>query len=103
MHYDIIVGEKILSQIGRMSAGIGGGRRAFLIADRRLLSLSRTVKTSLKKSGWTVESSFLTASEQTKDFRKLFAQYSKLIETGMDRHSVLFALGGGVVGDLAGF
>jgi len=57
----------------------------------------------LKANGIEVSQVSITANEGAKDYQKLFPLFSRLLQSGMDRNSVLFAVGGGVIGDLAGF
>ena len=80
-----------------------GAKRAFIVADARLSGPRAQLERALKKSGCEVASVSLKAAESTKDYRRLFPLYARMIEAKMDRHSVLFALGGGVIGDLWAF
>lgn len=79
------------------------GKQAFIISDKKLAAPSKSLGLSLRKAGWVVRETSILVSESAKDYRKIFALYSKLIESKIDRDGVLFALGGGVIGDLSGF
>jgi 3-dehydroquinate synthase len=57
----------------------------------------------LKVAGWETHLVRVPATEGFKDFGKIYPLYSELLRAGADRHTVLFALGGGVIGDAAGF
>jgi len=82
---------------------LGRPGRAFVVADRRLKGQIATVLKALKADGWDVHVVRVPATEGFKDFRKIYPLYSALLRAGADRHTVLFALGGGVIGDAAGF
>ena len=58
---------------------------------------------SLEKSGFSASSVTLPPGEQTKCGDQVFALYSECIKAGLDRKSFIVALGGGVIGDLAGY
>jgi len=100
--YDILVGRNLISRAGSLLKPLDA-KKAFFISDSRLSSTTSKLASSLRKAGWETNGLQLPAREATKDFRKIFPIYSKLIQSGMDRHSVLIAVGGGVIGDLAGF
>ena len=58
---------------------------------------------SLNRAGWQISELAVTAGESLKDFQRLSPLYEKMLARGIDRSSTLFALGGGTVGDAAGF
>ncbi len=99
--YSVMVGPGLIDSLPW--APLIKGKQAFIIADKRLEKMGRRLSTSLAKSGWNVGSATIPVSESAKDYRKIFSLYTKLIENRMDRDSVVFALGGGVIGDLCGF
>lgn len=100
--YDILVGRGLLAKTPSLVKGLKS-KRAFILADIRLAEVAKDLGRALGQAGWATQGFSLTARESAKDFKKMFEIYSRLIESGMDRHSVLFAVGGGVIGDLAGF
>lgn len=100
--YDIVVGSGVLNQAATLVKPFKA-KRAFIIADTRMADAAKRLGRSLGKSGWDTSGVSLKAQESAKDFRKMFEIFTQLIESGVDRHSVLFAVGGGVIGDLAGF
>lgn len=77
--------------------------QAFLIADRELKSHTLTVDRALRAAGWKTQIIPLDANEGAKSLSALDQIYRQLIEGGADRNSVLFAVGGGVMGDITGF
>jgi 3-dehydroquinate synthase len=62
-----------------------------------------TVTQSLQAAGWRTDVVTLPAGEPTKSLDVIAQVYDRLIELQADRQTVVFALGGGVVGDAAGF
>lgn len=96
---------KSLSEVpGLMSeAGLQPGR-CLLVTDENVAAHYRTpLRTSLEKAGWTVQAIVLPPGESTKSASFLHKIYDEALEWGIDRSTPVLALGGGVVGDLAGF
>ncbi len=58
---------------------------------------------ALREAGFTVGRAVVPAGESSKSGEPLFHVYDKAIETGLERSSFMVALGGGMVGDLAGY
>ena len=100
--YDIVVGSSICSRLGSLLGGFPS-KRAFIISDRGLSSARKTLIQGLEKAGWEVHEIPVQAGEHLKDFRQVFKVYGALLKKRAHRDSVLFALGGGSVGDAAGF
>lgn len=102
--YDIMVGENLLDQAGQTISPLSKGDKAVIVTDSNVapLYLAR-LENSLSAAGIEHTAITLPAGEQTKSFEHLQALTDKLFETGVDRKTMLIALGGGVIGDLAGF
>jgi len=100
--YSILVGSGILSDFTRLTRSLQFSQ-AFFIVDSRLKSLAVELGRALSDQGIRVTQVAVPAREASKDYRRLFPLYAKLIQTGQDRNSLLIAVGGGVIGDLAGF
>lgn len=100
--YEIRVGRGIVDRIGRWLPS-EGRRRAFVIADRALESQTRRLRAALERAEWEVTTIPVRAGEGLKDLTSIYPIYGKLLKAKADRHSHIFALGGGVVGDAAGF
>ncbi len=62
-----------------------------------------TVRRALEDVGYQVTVEIVSAGEEAKSFQQFESLCSKLVGEGLDRRSAICALGGGVVGDLAGF
>ena len=78
-------------------------KRAFIISDQALGQARAKLKSVLKKSGWEVTEIVVRAGEELKDIQSIYPLFGKLMAARADRDSTLFALGGGTVGDAAGF
>src|SRR3989304_4994677 len=102
--YPILLGAGILSGLGEAVRELTGGDRICIVTDSRVarfyLPLARK---SLEKAGYQVFSQEVPEGEETKSLTWVSKLYDFLIEMNLDRGSSLVALGGGVVGDLAGF
>ena len=98
--YSILIGRGAAAKAARL---LGERGRAFVVADRRLKSQTGELMRRLKSAGWETHLVRVEASEAFKDFGKIYPLYSELLRARADRHTVLFALGGGVIGDAAGF
>jgi 3-dehydroquinate synthase len=105
--YDIVVGPGVIAEAGRLIAGaIGKHRRLIVVTDqtvasRHLAALQQALdREGLADGGPAV---ILPPGERTKDFDHLEQLLDALFARGLERSTVLVALGGGVVGDLVGF
>lgn len=102
--YDIYIGENFLEKIGNYLTYELDGKSAFIVTDENVQNYAKTISLQLKSEGAkSVEMIVLPAGEKTKSFD----QYQKLCEwmlkNGVERGSSVFAVGGGVIGDLTGF
>jgi 3-dehydroquinate synthase len=103
--YDILIGAGQLGQCGDAIAGIVGKRKLIVITDDNVapLYLSK-LEATLAASGWpTVASVVIQAGEASKALEHFADTAERVLALGVDRKTVIIALGGGVVGDLAGF
>jgi 3-dehydroquinate synthase len=100
------VGTGVLRQAGKLLRKVSssqGPMKGWIIADARLKKESKTLKDSLEKEGWKIHLLYLKVSEDLKSSNGANRIYEELLRFQADRRSVLFALGGGVIGDLVGF
>jgi 3-dehydroquinate synthase len=102
--YNIHIGAGILARLGGLCSGAGLKGKALVITDENVGGhYARTVLQSLENTGFEASLTTLPPGEQTKCGDQVFALYSECIKAGLDRKSFVVALGGGVVGDLAGY
>ena len=79
-------------------------RRVGIVSNERVFTLyGREVKRSLKTAGFTALEWLMPEGERYKSFRSLEKAVMFLSENRFERDDLVLALGGGVVGDLAGF
>jgi 3-dehydroquinate synthase len=84
----------------------GGSRRtAFLVTDAHLAKLGAHLPLAESLAAAQIEPAIavIPAGEPSKSLEQAARLYDNLVDRGADRHTVVVAVGGGVVGDLAGF
>lgn len=102
--YPIVVGSDLLGSVGPRLAALGFKGRCALITNDRVGPLyGDAVTASLVGAGLDPLRIEIPDGEEHKNLAWLAVIYDKLLEAGLDRKSVIVALGGGVVGDLSGF
>jgi len=102
--YDIVAGTNLLGRSQEITAGWVAARHAVVITDENVAEpYARVVGESLGEGGLDVDLIEVPAGEPTKSAAMAEQLWSKLLELGADRSSLVVAVGGGVVGDLAGF
>ncbi len=103
--YEVRVGPGLLDSCGEaIRAACGGGRSAILVSDANVAPLyGETVRSAIETAGARVLQAVVPAGEASKAMDCVARLCEEMISGGLDRTSFLVALGGGVVGDLAGF
>ena len=102
--YDILIGADLIARAGAEIATRLKGRRAAVITDENVGPLYLAALTaSLEAAGISVASLVLPAGEKTKSFAHLIDVCDTVLEARVERNDMVIALGGGVIGDLAGF
>ena len=102
--YDIHIGTDILAEISQHSTSLGIGQKVLVVSDSNVAVLyADAVVAELTKAGFSASLAVVPAGEPSKSGETLFALLSEAAARGLDRRSSIIALGGGVVGDLAGF
>jgi 3-dehydroquinate synthase len=102
--YPIYVGENNLEQVGELVRQAGVGKKIAVVTDRKVAGLFlKPVEASLGRAGFEVSVVLLPEGEEHKNLESVSAIYDHLVRERFERGSGLVALGGGVVGDVAGF
>ncbi|MEE8373810.1 MAG: 3-dehydroquinate synthase, partial [Dehalococcoidia bacterium] len=92
-----------LDQLGRRMRNAGLQGRAHIVSDDNVFPLyGERVSGVLREAGFAVESVAVPHGEQSKSFDTAVRLYDTLVERRAERGDCIVALGGGVVGDLAG-
>jgi 3-dehydroquinate synthase len=102
--YDILIGRGLLANAGRHLKPVLRQPRAVVLTDRTVAELHLPSLTrALAATGIDCHPIVLPPGEQTKSFEQLEEVIDQLLAARIERGSTLVALGGGVIGDLAGF
>ncbi len=102
--YEIVIGRDVLASLGKRIAALRPGARTAVITDRNVAQhwLART-EASLAEAGIASSHVIVEEGEGSKSYAVLERVSEALIAAKIERADLVVALGGGVVGDLAGF
>ena len=102
--YRIVVASGALQSVGERLRELRLGSRAALVSDGAIMRLyGKTVVASLESAGFTVTTIDVPEGEAAKTLAVTEHCWDRLLTAGLDRTSTVLALGGGAVGDVAGF
>lgn len=102
--YPIFIGWHILETLGERMKKAGLSGEAYIVSDDRVFPLyGPKVKASLENAGFGVDSLVVPSGETSKSLAVAGRMYDFLVFHRAERSHVIVALGGGVIGDLAGF
>ncbi|ARC38190.1 3-dehydroquinate synthase [Paracoccus yeei] len=102
--YDVRIGQGLLDRAGAEVLALAGRRRVAILTDRTVAErhLPR-LQEALRAEGSEAPALILPAGEATKSWSHLGEAVEWLIAQRIERKDLVIALGGGVIGDLAGF
>ena len=101
--YEVCIGAGLLEQVGALSAPLLKGRGAVILSDSNVWPLyGQRVQESLEDAGFSVKHFVFPAGERSKTPRTLLKFLTFLAQNQLTRSDAVFALGGGVTGDLGG-
>jgi 3-dehydroquinate synthase len=102
--YDIVAGDGLVAAAGRFLEPVLERPRVFVVTDDNVAPLYlATLEASLDGAGIGHSSVILPAGEGTKDLDHLGRLTDAMLAARVERETTVVALGGGVVGDIAGF
>jgi shikimate kinase/3-dehydroquinate synthase len=102
--YPVFVGWGFLEQLGMRMRNAGLQGSAYIVSDDHVAPLyGDRVKKILEEAGFKVSTLVVPDGERSKSFETAVRLYDSLVERRAERGDCIVALGGGVVGDLAGF
>jgi 3-dehydroquinate synthase len=102
--YDIAIGGGLIDRAGELCRPLLAAPRAIVVSDDTVAPLyGARLVASLEKAGVRVATVTVPPGEGSKDFAAFAELINRLLDQRADRKTTLVALGGGVVGDLAGF
>jgi len=102
--YPVFVDWGALDQLGRHMRNAGLGGRVHVVSDDQVFPLyGERARKALEEADFTVDHFTVAKGEHSKSFETAVSIYDWLVEGRAERGDTIVALGGGVVGDLAGF
>ncbi len=102
--YDIKIGPGLLATLGQEAKKLGKAQKIALVSDSHVFPLhGKACVESLDSAGFAVVSYVFPAGEESKCMENYVQLLAFLAQNRLTRSDLIVALGGGVVGDLAGF
>jgi 3-dehydroquinate synthase len=102
--YDIVIGSEIIGDAGEALKGFGLSPRIALVSNPTVMELyGGQTETSLRNSGFDPIVITIPDGEEYKNLLWMEQIWGELLKLRLDRNSAVLALGGGVIGDMAGF
>jgi 3-dehydroquinate synthase len=106
-NYRIVVGRNLLGKAGSLLRGLGLKGKVFVMVQKNFIKAypryRDQVMASLLHNGFKAYDHLLPDGEKAKSQECLFSAYQHLLDKKFERRDTVMALGGGVVGDLAGY
>lgn len=102
--YDILIGHKILPELGAVAKRLNLGHDALIITNPVVRGHhGRDVAAGLKQGGFSTKFFDVPDGEESKSFQSAISLIEQIVPYAVDKSPFIVALGGGVIGDLAGF
>src|SRR5262245_27382570 len=101
--YDVAVTTNDRAGIGSFARERASGNKAFIVCDAHVVPHARAAESGLSAAGFQTAMAIRPAGEAQKSLPAAAELYDALVDVQADRKTLVVAVGGGVVGDLAGF
>jgi shikimate kinase/3-dehydroquinate synthase len=102
--YDVVIGDGLLARAGAHLAPVLPQKRAVIVTDETVAGLHlATLRAGLAEAAIEASEFVVKPGEASKSLETYAAVVDGLLAAGVERRTAVIALGGGVVGDLAGF
>lgn len=102
--YDIVIGRNLLNSAGKIIRKLNIGKDAFIITNPLIKNKhGERLSKSLKRAGLSVKFRLVPDTEKSKSIKVAFSIIRDLSRYDRKRRIFIIALGGGVIGDIAGF
>ena len=102
--YDVLIGPGLLAHLGQYTTELGNAKKVCIVSDTNVWPLyGQQAKSSLEGTHTEVFSYIIPAGEESKNGNTYLDLLNALSGNQFTRSDIIVALGGGVVGDLAGF
>ncbi|WP_157159287.1 3-dehydroquinate synthase [Brachyspira pilosicoli] len=104
INYDILVKKGLINDTGKLVKEVLRGKRALIVTDDIVDKFyTETVKKNLEKKNVITSVCVLENGETNKNIESIYNIYSALAKNELSRKDIIIALGGGVIGDMAGY
>ena len=102
--YDIVIGRGLVASLGQRINALRPGARVAIVTDETVAQLhAGAVEATLKAAGSVSARIVVPAGEGSKNYATFEQVCEAIIDARVERNDLIVALGGGVIGDLAGF
>ena len=102
--YDVLIGSGLLAQLPRRIGDISGAEKIAIVSDSNVWPIyGPCVESALLEAGYEVSAFIFAAGEASKNGETYLSLLEMLASSKVTRSDLILALGGGVVGDMAGF
>jgi shikimate kinase/3-dehydroquinate synthase len=102
--YEVVIGDGLIPRAGALLAPILPQKRAVIVTDATVAALHLPALTAgLAEAGFALRQVVVAPGEASKSLSVYGQVTDALLEEGVERRTAVIALGGGVIGDLAGF
>jgi len=102
--YDVVIGDDLLSRAGALLAPVLPQKRVVVVTDTTVAELHlAALQSGLAATGIAMQQIVVPVGEASKSLQSYLSVLDQLLEARVERRTTVIALGGGVVGDLAGF
>ncbi len=102
--YDVVIGPGLIAEAGARIAALMPGRNVAIVTDENVAARHLpALRASLETAGIDAAEIVVPPGEGSKSFARLQAVVEAILDARLERGDAVVALGGGVVGDLAGF
>jgi shikimate kinase/3-dehydroquinate synthase len=102
--YDVVIGDDLLPRAGALLAPVLPQKRAVVVTDAAVAELHLpALQRGLAATGIATQQIVVPVGEASKSLQSYLSVVDQLLEARVERRTTVIALGGGVVGDLAGF
>lgn len=102
--YDVLIGSGLMEEAGARLRALGPMGRVAIVTDGNIGPLyGARLEAALRAEGYEATRITVPAGEVSKNLEEAARLYEAFLEARLDRDGAILALGGGVVGDLAGY
>jgi 3-dehydroquinate synthase len=102
--YDVVIGRGVIATLGARIAELRPGAKVFIVTDENVAAHAMApAQAALKRAGITSGQMIVPPGESSKSYGVLEQACEAILDAQIERSDLIVALGGGVIGDLAGF